>query len=55
MTEKRSFLVDHGLYIYISDIKTMGLIYPTCDCSRSNQKPYTGQLTEIYPYVRSYY
>ena len=29
--------------------------YPTCDCSRTNQKPYTGQITEIAPYVRTYY
>ena len=28
--------------------------YPNCDCSRTNQKPSTGQITEIAPYVRNY-
>ena len=28
--------------------------YPICDCSRTNQKPYTGQITEIAPDVRTY-
>ena len=28
--------------------------YPICDCSRTNQKPYAGQITEIAPYVRTY-
>ena len=25
--------------------------YPRCDCSRSNQMPYTDKITEIAPYV----
>ena len=28
--------------------------YPIYDCSRINEKPYTGQITEIAPYVRTY-
>ena len=29
--------------------------YPICAGSRTNQKPYTGQITEIAPYVRNIY
>ena len=29
--------------------------YPICDCSRTNPKPYTGKITEIAPYVRTYF
>ena len=28
--------------------------YPICAGSRTNQKPYTGQIAEIAPYVRTY-
>ena len=28
--------------------------YPIYDCSRTYQKPYTGQITEIAIYVRTY-
>ena len=28
---------------------------PICACSRTNQKPYTGQLTVIAPYMRTYF
>ena len=29
--------------------------YPICDCSRSNQMPWTDQTTEIAPYERTYF
>ena len=29
-------------------------IYPICDCSWTDQRPYTGQITEIAPYVCTY-
>ena len=28
--------------------------YPICDCSRTNQKPYTGKIAEIAPDERTY-
>ena len=28
---------------------------PICDCSRSNQLPSTGQITETSPYVRTHF
>ena len=28
--------------------------YPICDCSRTNQRPYTGQIKEIAHYMRTY-
>ena len=33
-------------------LRTLKGKYPICDCSRANQKPYTGRITEIVPYVR---
>ena len=29
--------------------------YPICDCSRTHREPYTGQITEIAPYMRTNY
>ena len=31
-----------------------GYKYPICAGSRTNQTPYTGQITEIAPYMRTY-
>ena len=35
-------------------IGLFGWTYPVCDCSQTNQTPYTGRIIEIAPYVRTY-
>ena len=36
-------------------IRLFGEKNPTCDCSRYDQMPYTDQVTEIAPYMRTYF
>ena len=45
----QNMLLSHEAKKVFSDKK-----YPICDCYRTNQKPYSGQITEIAPYVRTY-
>ena len=42
----RRFWLDHGTYILDDN--------PICDCFRSSQMPYTDQITENAPCVRTY-